>query len=81
MRDSQRATFLYMLGYLPMALALVLFIILGTPLSVENSIIVISLALGGVLYTIIFRFHPHVQHYMEAVNEFDKNYCYVKEAQ
>ena len=71
-----------MLGYLPMVLALFLFIILGTPPSVENSIIIISLALGGVLYTMIFRFHPRVQHYFEAQHAFDRIYLYIeKEAQ
>ena len=78
MRDSQRAMFLAMLGYILIFLSAILYVILGTPPSVENSGIIIFLALAGVLYIVIFRFHPRVQHYMEAQHAFDRDYRYVK---
>ena len=79
MLDSQRAMVLYLLGTIPMVLALFLYMILGTPPRVEYSIIIIALALGGVVYTLIFRFHPLVQHYLEAQHVFDRIYLYIEE--
>ena len=79
MKDSQRAMVLYGLGVIPMFLGLALFILSATPPPIEYAIIVITLSLGGVLYIMIFRFHPRVQHYFEAQHEFDRNYRYVKE--
>ena len=83
MRDSQKAMFLGMLGLAVTVLGLILFAILAAPVSIEPEYlpIIFSLLLGGILYTVIFRFHPRVQHYMEAQDEFDRNYRYEKEAQ
>ena len=76
--DSKKAMWRYMLGYIPIFLSAVLYILLGTPPPDEIAITVVSLALVGCIFIVLFRFHPRVQHYMAAINEFDRNYCYAK---
>ena len=81
MLDAQRAMVLYFLGAIPIFLGLFIFA-LFMPLPPSSLVMVaVLLCIVGVLFFIVFRFHPRVQHYMEAMNEFDKTYRYEKEAQ
>jgi len=81
MLDAQKAMVLYLLGAIPIFLGLFIFA-LYVPLPPSSLVMVTSyLCIVGVGFFIVFRFHPRVQHYMEALNEFDRNYRYEKEAQ